>query len=133
MKYKMWIYSLAVILAGPTLRAADGAGSLRGTVTDPTGAVVPGATVVVSNEKWAEGLVSNEKGRYVVTDLVPGTYEVSVSSEGFAPFDRKGLVIVAGKRSELDAPLDVAPVIQEITVPAGGRRHRVTPSSPDPK
>jgi hypothetical protein len=108
--------SLALALTGPLLKAESPAGSLRGEVTDPSGALVPGAKILVSSDHLSATLWADEAGQWVVAGLEPGTYEVTVSSDGFAPFDKNGLVVSAGDQSELDATLDLAILVQEITV-----------------
>jgi hypothetical protein len=108
--------TLAFALTGPLLKAESPTGSLRGEVTDPSGALVPGAKILVSNDHLSATLWADETGQWVVTGLEPGTYEVAVSSDGFAPFDKNGLVVSASDQTELDARLDLAILMQEITV-----------------
>lgn len=108
--------TLALALIGPLLKAESPTGSLHGEVTDPSGAVVPGAKILVTNDHLSATLWADETGEWVVAGLEPGNYEVAVSSEGFAPFDKGGLVVSAGDQSELDASLDLAILVQEITV-----------------
>ena len=110
--------TLALTLTGPLLRGASPAGSLRGEVTDPSGAVVPNAKIVVSGDHVSATLWADETGQWMVGGLEPGTYEVAVSSDGFATFDRAGLVVSAGDKAEMDARLDLAILEQEITVTA---------------
>jgi hypothetical protein len=122
MKKQIVFCSLAALLglglASPLMRGAPRKGSLSGEVADPSGAAVPGATVMVSNGTWSEALSTDGYGHYVAGGLAPGRYEVSVSSDGFAPLDRTGLVVSAGRRTEMDAMLGLAVLRQEITVTA---------------
>lgn len=114
--------TIALALTGPLLKAESPTGSLRGEVTDPSGALVPGARIQVSNDHLSATLWADETGQWVVAGLEPGTYEVAVSSDGFAPFDKAGLVVSPGDQTELEANLDLATLMQEITVtddPAG--------------
>lgn len=108
--------TLALALTGPLLKGESPTGSLRGEVTDPSGALVPGAKILVSGNSWSATVSADETGQYVVSGLAPGTYEVAVSSDGFAPFDKTGLVVSAGDQTEVDASLDLAILMQEITV-----------------
>ncbi len=122
MKKHIFGYFLAAVLAlgltPPLMKSRSGTGSLGGEVLDPSGAVVPRARVVVFKDRWAETLSTDNTGQYVATGLSPGTYEVSVSSEGFAPFDRAGLVVAGGERTEMDAMLEIAVLKQGITITA---------------
>ncbi len=110
--------TLALALTGPLLRGGSPAGSLRGEVTDPSGALVPGAKIVVSGDHVSATLWADETGQWMVGGLEPGTNEVAVSSDGFAPCDRAGLALSADGEIEVDASLDLALLKQEITVTA---------------
>lgn len=122
MKKNIFIYSgaalLAIGLARPLFTGMWPTGSLVGEVTDPSGAVVPGAKVLVAGEHGSETLSTDEAGLFAATHLTPGTYEVSVVSSGFAPFDQTGLAVSKGGRTEIDAALKLPVLKQEITVKA---------------
>lgn len=62
--------------------------SISGTVTDPNGAVVPGATVTIVSQKTGlkRTATTNQDGFYIVTNLPPGTYQITITSGNFAPF-----------------------------------------------
>jgi hypothetical protein len=63
-------------------------GSLFGTVTDNTGAVVPGATITVTDESKGTSVTaqSNESGDYTVQHLIPDTYDIKVTAPNFKTF-----------------------------------------------
>jgi hypothetical protein len=94
-------------------------GTLAGTVTDSTGAVIPGATVTAKNAGTsAERTVkSGPDGVYVVPGLAPGIYDVTVTSGNFAAFKSRAEVTVGGKVT-VDAQLSVA--LQTTTVEVVG-------------
>jgi hypothetical protein len=74
------IISILFTLAFPLLAGAQTqTGRLWGNVVDASGGVVPGATITVTNvgTNLAKTAVADERGRFVVTDLLPATYEVS--------------------------------------------------------
>ncbi len=76
-------------------------GVISGTVVDPQGAVVPGATVTVTNEATNDtrtATTDSERGSFQVTGLNPGTYSVSVTLQGFRKFERKGVVVSSSER-----------------------------------
>src|SRR5215469_16883116 len=74
-------------------------GTLSGTVTDPSGAVVPGAKITATNT--GTGLTrtvnTNSGGNYVIVDLPPGNYSVSVESANFQTYKRAVAVNVGGR------------------------------------
>jgi protocatechuate 3,4-dioxygenase beta subunit len=74
-----------VLIGTGTLLGQGTAGTITGTVTDPTGAVIPEATVTVTNQGTGVDfhLTTNSSGVYSITSLIPGTYTVTVSQKGF--------------------------------------------------
>src|SRR5436189_5849757 len=89
-------FMFAVFALG--VSAQEYRGTISGTVTDPNGAVIPGAKVTVKNigTNIAVNTVTNESGSYTVPFLVPGTYSVSVVGDGFKATARgivEGLVV----------------------------------------
>ena len=88
---KSWIVAFVACLlltSGSTAMAQEARGTLQGKVSDASGAVVPGATVEVTN--IATGVTtpttSNQEGNYRVPFLNPGTYRVTVTLDGFSKF-----------------------------------------------
>ena len=103
-----WIKNYSFLLALILMMALHAVaqvetGSIAGTITDQSGAVVPNATVVAKNlgTNAARSTVSNSVGLYQLSGLVPATYEVSVSSSSFKPFAAKVQVTV-GAHVSLD-------------------------------
>src|SRR5437588_1813260 len=99
------ILALLALLAVPTFAQTE-AGSISGTVTDSTGAVVPGATVTVKSTATGatRTATTNNTGLYNVTNLQPGTYDLTVEGKGFAAAKRT-VAISVGSRSTVDIPL----------------------------
>jgi carboxypeptidase family protein len=99
--------------SGQTIR-----GTITGTVTDSTGAVVPGATVVLANAATGvtTSAVSNQQGTYTIPLLQPGTYDVSVDLQGFKKYVRSGVVIEVAQTTRLDVPLQVGTVSEQVQV-----------------
>ena len=95
-------------------------GSISGTVSDPTGAVVPGATVVaVNTETGIETTTrANESGFYSFPALAAGHYEVRIRAGGFELYRQTGLVINVNSALRVDAALKVGGVSQEVSVSA---------------
>jgi hypothetical protein len=93
-------------------------GTITGIVTDSSGAVVPGATVIARNA--ATGVeartVSSSTGNYVIPNLQVGTYELGVSVPGFKSWTRGGLVLSSNETLRVDALLDVGQVNERVVV-----------------
>ncbi len=111
---------LTVLLAlAPALRAADG-GSLLGTVTDPHGAVVPGAKVTATETSTGvkQTVVSDGQGFYSFQHLSVGRYDVEVDAAGFQPLRRTGVVIDVGSKIVVDASLTIGEKKETVIVSA---------------
>ena len=76
---------LCAFVAAPRALAQAVTGSIVGTITDATGAVVANATVVVSltGQHVSNTVTSNESGNFTAPDLPPGTYSVVITAQGF--------------------------------------------------
>jgi hypothetical protein len=107
----------ALFLMGTSSFGQSGTGSVRGQVTDPSGAVIPAITVTAIGPQGASQQVqTNEEGRYVFRNLAPGTYSIQIQLKGFANFERTGVVVAAGQVQVVDAQLVVAVEKQQVTV-----------------
>ncbi|MEP6916351.1 MAG: TonB-dependent receptor, partial [Acidobacteriota bacterium] len=102
--------------ATPALAQADG--RFAGTVIDPSGAFVPGATVTIKNEKTGEerAVVSNAEGLYIVTNLKPSVYTLRAKVKDFAPLEFTGLELAVGQEFRLDLSLRPEGVSETVTV-----------------
>ena len=102
------------------LAAQDYRGSLLGRVSDPSGAVIPGASVSAVQE--GSGLkattLSNAEGNYILPVLEPGTYTVTVEAPGFKKLVRPQVTVRTGERLELNFQLEVGTPTETITVTA---------------
>jgi hypothetical protein len=84
-------------------------GTLTGTVEDATGAVIPGAKVMVSNPSIgvAREAATNATGTYTVTNLPPGAYDVEFSAQGFRTVTRKAVEVSINTVSRVDIRINV--------------------------
>ena len=100
---------------------AQDTGSITGTVTEPTGAVIANATVTVTDTATGakRDTVSNGSGEYTVAGLRAGTYNVTIDASGFKKAEIKGLVLRVAQVRRVDAKLEVGAVTSEVTVTAG--------------
>ena len=116
---------LRVLCVGTTLAGvsalAQSTATLAGTVKDPTGAVLPGATVVVHNNGTGvdRTLHSDSAGQYVVPSLPPGEYTVTVNAAGFSQYVVRTYVLEVDQKATLDVPLAPASAGQTVQVEGG--------------
>ena len=103
------IVSVMVLVAGLGLRCAAQAttAELVGTVQDPSGAIVPGATITANNiaTNVAHTTRSEKSGDYILTQLPPGDYTLSVEAPGFSKLVQSGLSLQVNQQSRLDLTL----------------------------
>jgi len=110
---------VAAIFAAATLLLAQGdRGTITGTVTDPAGAVVPGAAVQVKNiETGAQYEVATTgTGNFTIVQVPAGNYQMSVASAGFRTYLRKGITVIVAQTLRLDVPLEVGATSDAVTV-----------------
>jgi len=106
---------IAASFAG-VLQAQTATGILRGQVTDPSGAAVVKATVLVSNATGVITATTNGEGIFEVKDLAPGKYEVKVVADGFATFDQPEVTITAGQTQRLNVQLKIEATEEKVEV-----------------
>lgn len=101
-------------------RAQSTFGSITGTVTDPSGAAVPGASVTVINQGTSsqQKVTTDAAGAYNAPDVQPGTYEVLVEAKGFSTQRRTGIVVYAHTVVNVDTRLDVGESTTSVEVTA---------------
>lgn len=95
-------------------------GGIRGKVTDPQGAVVPNAAVVVTNTGTNQtiNITANEDGVFVANNLQPGVYSLEVSTSGFSPYKVERVVVEVGQFTTIDAALTVGAATATVEVTA---------------
>jgi hypothetical protein len=105
-------------LTGLTLNAQATTADIVGTVTDPTGAVIPNATVTVRSLDTGQvrTMVSSSTGEYAFIALQVGKYSVSVAAPNFETFKVPSIVVAAGDRVRIDAKMQPGAASQSITV-----------------
>jgi hypothetical protein len=108
---------LSILLFIPNLHAQFGA-SLRGTVTDPTGAVIPGATVTLTNKdtNQSRSSTSDPSGLYNFEALAPGNYRVVAERAGFQKKEVAQVVLIPEQPNALNLQLAVGNTQQTVTV-----------------
>lgn len=119
MTHKTVLVTIALIVTLSFPMVAQN-GQIGGRITDPSGAVIPGAGIAVTNT--ATGVTrntqSNEEGYYAMPQLQPGQYQLTAQKEGFKPVTRSGIVLQVGDRLTLNLPLEVGSAAESVTVTA---------------
>ena len=111
---------LAVLIFSLPSLAQQTLGSLNGTVVDPSGAAVPGATVTVTDTaiNYSASTITQGTGFYQVFNLQVGTYTVKISIAGFETEELKGIPIQEARATTVNATLKVGQVSESVEVTA---------------
>ena len=93
-------------------------GSVTGTVSDQSGAVVPGATISIANDQTElkRTATTDAAGQYRILDLPEGTYTLSLTAKGFETYKKTSVVVAIGQVNQQDLQLTVGAQTQEVTV-----------------
>jgi hypothetical protein len=117
---KRFIYALAFILLASTLslRAQTTNGSIQGTVTDPSGAAVGGASVTGRNLDTGLTIttVTTDAGFYSLANLPPGRYSVTIEGPNLKKYMREGVTVQTGATVALDVQMQLGAVSENVTV-----------------
>ena len=129
---RLVILAVAVLVLATGLSAQSTIhGAIGGTVRDPSGSVVPAASVsalnVGTNSKSSANTDSN--GRFIVSGLQPGTYKLEVNVSGFSTFQQENITVEVGRVTSVDVSLSLA--TQKATVIAVAEAPVITTTSPE--
>ena len=122
-KYAHLIVSLAIgFFCSSLVLHAQTMSTIRGTVADATGAVVPGAEVTViavETNVTVRTVTSNAGGDYEVPDVVPGVYRITTALEGFKTFVADNIIVEGSQIRRVDVALEIGQLTETVTVEAG--------------
>jgi hypothetical protein len=109
---------VAVCLLACSYARAQTTGSLLGVITDQNGAVIPSATVRVTNTDtgFTATTVSNAEGSYLVPLLPIGHYSIAVTASGFKSFTESNVLVPVAQEIRVDIKLEIGQVAQTVTV-----------------
>jgi len=125
--YVLMFFCLAFFT--PDLAAQGPTGVLKGQITDPSGAAVPGATVLALPAQGAAfTATTNRDGIFEIQDIPPGTYTVKALAKGFAPFERSNVLIAAGHTVKLEISLSIQMQEEKVVVTDEATQISVSPS-----
>lgn len=108
------------LFSSGSLQAQEARASIEGRVTDQQGALIPGArvTVTANQTNVSQTTTTNGQGSWTVRFLIPGSYRIVVSAEGFKASERKGIVLQTADIKQVDVALEIGNVSETLTVTA---------------
>ena len=106
------IFLVAALMFAPAFQSVHGqgiTGSMTGTVTDPSGAIVAGASVTIRNvaTDFIRKVSTSDAGTYTVTQLLPGTYSVKVDKTAYKTFEQKDITVQIDQVAVINAQLQI--------------------------
>jgi hypothetical protein len=109
---------LLLLLTSASLFSQGSEGRISGTVTDQTGAAIPGAkvTVIDVQRNDARTLTTDSAGAYAAPNLIPGTYTVHVEFQGFKNADRRDILLEVAQDLRVDVPMQTGDQTETVTV-----------------
>jgi hypothetical protein len=118
-------------LCAGSLVAQGGSGELSGQVTDPSGAVIPGATVKLSNAATGDvkSTTTSSGGSYRFAAVQPGSYSLELSAKGFKSVKVQNVVVTVGAVTTNDAKMELGAATEQVTVEAGAQQVQTQESS----
>jgi hypothetical protein len=115
---RLWIWAIAVVLLGCGSLFAQTT-SVSGTITDPTGAIVPGATVELESATGVRRTQTvDADGRYIFPQLAPGKYKLTVKSAGFSSKVINELELLVNNPATVNVSLEVGQITETVAVSA---------------
>lgn len=118
MRNRLLLIFVALLALAAALSGQETRGTIVGRVSDPSGAVIPGATVVVTNTAMGTKttIETNSDGFYQAAYLLPGAYQMEVTSTGFKKTLRDHVLVQVGDRLEINFALEVGGTDTSVTV-----------------
>ena len=115
------LLALAFLLFASRLFAQSTAGEISGVVTDPSGSVVPGVNVSLTNPSTntTRSVKTNESGLYVIPAIQPAVYNIKVELSGFRAIERKEITVQVGSSNRIDFTLEVGEITSVVEVSGG--------------
>ena len=117
----VWLTALCTFAAAdriPAALAQTTQGEILGTVTDPSGAVIPGAEITVTSLEtgFTRKALADELGNYIVPHLEPGDYSVAAELTGFKTFVRERVTLESNKKVRIDVALVLGTAAERVVV-----------------
>ncbi|MGH9354924.1 MAG: carboxypeptidase-like regulatory domain-containing protein, partial [Terriglobia bacterium] len=130
--FRLFLFSVTLgFFMATSARAQVTGATLSGTVTDPSGAVIPNAKVSIRNTSTGviRNVTSDTAGFYTAPNLLPGNYDVTISAAGFSTEVRSGIALTVGANQVLNPTLQVGKVTNRIQVTGAAPQVELATSS----
>jgi len=112
----VWLAAVLIACLAPAAFAQETKGSIEGTVTDPTGAVIPNATVSIKGNAFSRTVQTNDSGFYRVLAVPPGAYVVTAAAGGFSASGDTSATVILGEATPVNFSLSPAGATATVTV-----------------
>lgn len=118
----LWLAVVASLIAPHAFAQLAGTGNIQGTVSDPSGAVIPNAQVTLTDQSTGVKHQTDTSGGGVFSfpNLTVGTYNLAVTASGFKTYTRTGIVLEVGSNIGVNVTLTIGSANQEVRVQANG-------------
>jgi hypothetical protein len=121
---------LLILFLVISTRAQAPTGAIRGQVTDPSGAAVVGATILLTTPSGGSmDTTTNKDGVYEFKDLPPGSYQLKAVAQGFAIFSQEAVTVIAGQVARVNIPLTIAVEKEKVEVNSTTTQVDVNPAN----
>src|SRR6266849_7813367 len=130
MKRFFYTFAFLILSAAVSLHAQTTNGSIKGTISDPSGGAVAGASVTARNMDTGltQSTSTTEAGIYSLPNLPPGRYADTVEAPNLKKYSREGVTVSTGTTVALDIPMQLGAVSESITVSADASQLQTTTS-----
>src|SRR5262249_35630448 len=115
-------FTFALLLLSAARVSAQTSGEITGLVSDPSGAAVAGATVMVTNKATGATRISatNSEGLYAFPSLLPGVYELKIERQGFKTAHLDNITLEVQQTARRDVAMEVGAVGETVPLPSAG-------------
>jgi hypothetical protein len=121
---------MCLLFAAKDMHAQATTGAIRGQVMDPSGAAIPDATVLVIPPQGAAFTATTDReGLFEIKEIPAGTYKVQVMAQGFATFEKDGVVIASGHTVKLEVSLSIKQQEERVVVTDEAERVELSPEN----
>jgi hypothetical protein len=122
-KASLFLLTIAILFTCSFVAASgQGFSTVVGTVTDPSGSLISGAKVTVTDQgtQASRSVMSSDQGYFVIPALHPSTYDVSVTASGFATHEQKGVSLLADQSLTLDVKMTIGQITETVSIQTSG-------------
>src|SRR5215203_2967100 len=114
-------FVMLMLFCGSAFSQGQGLSSIRGSIKDPQGSVVAGATVTLTNPATnsTRNATSNDSGQFAFEAIQPGVYRIEVEAKGFKKAALNEVSALVSKPTDLEIPMEIGSVTETISVTVG--------------